>query len=428
MARTVHSVTKVLLAAVLLGVLVVAPVRARFDSSFGVRGTALGSLPEDPWQAGIYDMAQDGRGRLLVIGGISPRGGERLWERMLTARFGRDGTLDTSFGVGGFAPARLQAASGIAVQKDGKAVVVGFSNEGKSPDINRRYATAIARFDSNGDLDRSFHGGYVTRWIASVARDVAIQDNGRIVVAGIKVESFQSKGIVFALKPNGDVDRSFGRRGRVAIFAPDRILPSTDLTDIVIQPDGKLLVVGAIEGRILLARLFPDGGLDPGFGGGDGRVAVQFSPRECACSSAHAVRLQSDGRIVVLAHEFRGGRAVIVTRFLPDGQLDRSFGPRERGFVRHSNSYALGLAVQQNDKLVVAGETIGAQRNFMVLRYLPDGGLDRSFGSAGVHTSDLGASSFATSALAEPSGRVVVAGTRLRSAGERNIVLQRFEP
>jgi uncharacterized delta-60 repeat protein len=411
----------------------VAVAAPRSDPSFGANGI-FAPLPDHPWRAGVFDMARDAKGRFVVTGGSSPRGadGSRFSERILTARFLPNGNLDNSFGDGGFALSGWEAASGVEIQRDGKAVVAGYVNGGKSADINYRYEVVVARFNRDGTLDRSFSGGYVTRSLASAARDVAIQPNGRIVGVGVEVQSFREKGIVFGLKPNGRIDRSFGGHGRVAIFAPHVSYPMTDLSDILVQPDGKLLVVGMVEGRNLLVRLLPNGRPDPRFGGGDGRVAFQFGPADCQCSGAHAVRLQSNGRIIALAHEERRGRAVTVARFLPSGRLDRSFGPRGQGFVRHRGSFALGLAVQRNDKIVVAGERTGlGRRRFIVLRFMADGRPDRSFGSRGIYAPELGVSSFATSAVALPDGRVVVAGisfTGSPEAGSRGVVLQRFAP
>jgi|ERR1044072_2216239 uncharacterized delta-60 repeat protein len=133
----------------------------------------------------------------------------------------------------------------------------------------------------------------------SAARDVAVQSNGRIVMVGVETPCFQATGVVIGLKPNGRSDKSFGKRGRVNVFAPRSNSRSADLSDVFIQPDGKILVAGAIEERILVARMLPNGRPDPRFGGGDGRTAVRFSVEGClwCSSSTHTVRLQSDGRI-----------------------------------------------------------------------------------------------------------------------------------
>lgn len=376
-------------------------------------------------------MARDPRGRLVVAGEVSYREGESPgFGGAPVAAFRPDGALDRSFGAEGLAGAAASGASGVAVQPDGKAVVVGYSNWGSSPDLNHKYSATITRLHPDGSRDRDF--GSIELHSVSAARDVAIQRDGGIVVVGIEVAYSRSIGAVIRLKPNGKVDRSFGRRGRVSIFVPPQSGSAADVSDVIALPDGRLLVTGAIEGRILVARLLPDGSPDPSFGGGDGRVAAQFTPRQCACSAGHAVRLQSDGRIVILAHDDWRGRAVVVTRFHPDGRLDRSFGSAGRGFLRRPQSFALGLAVQHDDEIVVAGQDLRAEKpRFMALRYLPDGRPDRAFGPRGSYVPALGVSSFATSALVEPSGRVVVGGVRLDGdlgSRVRAIVLRRFAP
>jgi len=391
-------------------------------------------LPGHPRNAGIYDMARDSRGRLIVAGEVTP-GNDEEWDvaGIVLGAFRPNGTLDRSFGREGFSDAAGSGASGVAVLPDQRIVAVGFTNRGNSPALNWHYGTTITRFNSDGSPDESLSGnGHAEGLGGQAGRDVVVQANGRIVVAGIKTQYYQSVGLVAGLKPNGRLDPTFGKNGHIAVFAPRSRYHYSDLSDIVIQPDGKLLIAGRIEGRILLQRLLPNGRPDRVFGGGDGRVAVQFSPRGCECSAAHAVRVQSDGRIVVLAHEDRVRRAVIVTRFLADGRLDSSFGRSGRGFVRYPNSYALGLAIQQNDKIVVAGRSGRfATRQFMVLRYLGDGEPDSHFGVDGAWLQKLGDKSEATSILVQPDGRVVVAGHSVKAHATGNVksfLLQRFLP
>ncbi len=406
----------------------------RLDANFGGRGTAVLPLPDRPWRAGVYDIAQDPAGRLVLAGGIARRSGsgEQTGAQMLALRLRPSGALDPSFGKGGLATGGFYAeseASGVAVQPDGKIVAAGYTNWGNSADINSKYSAAAIRFNPDGSLDPSFKHEEIG---ASAARDLAIQPNGRIVVVAIDAPYFSFTGRVFAFKRSGERDLGFGRRGNVAIFAPRSRYRQTDLSDVVVQPDGKLVITGEIEGRILVTRLLANGTPDPSFGGGDGRSAVRFLDHE-SNSIGHAVRLQSDGRIVVLAHESRpGGRDIILTRFLPDGRLDRSFGLHHRGFMRRRDSYALGLAIGPDDSIVVAGRSGRAKDGrFTVLRYLPNGRADPSFGKNGALVEQFGTSSSATAALFDRSGRLVVAGNSTRHGSPtapKAVVLQRFLP
>ena len=428
------------MAALALALLPAPPAAAtepRFDPSFGARGTVTLPFQGPRWKVGAYDIAADARGGLIAAGTASPPDDERLLEPSVTlAKLLPNGKLDRSFGSAGILAAALemQGANGVAVQPDRKIVVVGFSNWGHSADINSKYAAIVVRLNPDGSRDRSFNGGRFESTFVSVARDVALQASGRIVVAGIEVPGFQSKGVVLGFKPNGKIDRTFGKRGRVAIFAPRLQYPSTDLTDVFVQPGGKLLLAGELEGRVLLARLLPNDTPDPAFGGGDGRTAVKFNPDPCRfCSAAaHAVRVQSDGRIVVLAHEDRRRRAIVVARFLPDGRLDRSFGSTGPGFARRPNGYGLGLAIQRDDKIVVAGRS-GKPKDarYIVLRYLPGGTPDPSFGANGALIRRFGLHSEASSALVQPDGRIVVAGHGARTSDKgrvKSFLLQRFFP
>jgi uncharacterized delta-60 repeat protein len=189
-----------------------------------------------------------------------------------------------------------------------------------------------------------------------------------------------------------------------------------------------------MDQRILVARLLANGDPDPSFGGGDGRVTTRFVHGDCFdCTEANAVRLQSDGRIVVLGFEEEDAShfTTVVARFLPDGRLDRSFGPSRRGFLRHANSFAIGLAIQHDDKIVVAGFSGKPEHGrYTVLRYRRDGRPDPSFGDGGKLVERFGDASEATSALVQPDGRVVVAGQSATYGAEApfSLVLQRFEP
>ena len=120
----------------------------------------------------------------------------------------------------------------------------------------------------------------------------------------------------------GDLDPTFSGDGKM-----------TDWTGrakaVAIQPDGKIVVAGStnMDSSFALARYNPDGSIDPAFGGGDGKVTTDIGYSN---ESANAVALQSDGKIVVLGTTWDGtgsqwGHFSLV-RYNPDGSLDDSFG------------------------------------------------------------------------------------------------------
>lgn len=204
------------------------------DTSFGGDGkiqTAFGSR---------YSLAEDiaiqADGRIILTGtaGFDDT-------RFALTRYNPDGTLDATFGGDGRVRTQfgttLASAHGIALQPDGKILVVG----------ERLDRFALARYNLNGSLDASFGGdGTLTTPFRSyaTASDVGIDANGRILVAGAICCGAEPPGIRFALArytPNGDLDASFGGDGRVK--TPFRFGYGF-ATALTIQPDGKILAAG----------------------------------------------------------------------------------------------------------------------------------------------------------------------------------------
>ena len=98
------------------------------------------------------------------------------------ARFDVDGTLDNSFGTGGLVTTNIggafsqQEALGVAIQPDGRIVVAGYTI---------RNEVAVACYQPDGQLDETFGtDGVVSGIVTGLANDVTIQPDGRIVIAG----------------------------------------------------------------------------------------------------------------------------------------------------------------------------------------------------------------------------------------------------
>src|SRR6266542_2229921 len=177
-------------------------------------------------------------------------------------------------------------------------------------------------------------------------------------------------------------------------------------------PDGAAIVAG--EARYMTAaRYLPDGTLDPAFGGGDGAVYLDLQGRH---DWAAAVAVDSAGRIVVAGHSepFEGNASdAVVVRLLPDGSLDPSFG--NQGIVvvdlgAKNQGVAHGLAVQADGAIVVAGSygRVGSGVNPWLGRLLGDGSRDRRFGRKGLVLSSVGGTWY--DVTVQPDGRIVTAG------------------
>jgi uncharacterized delta-60 repeat protein len=375
------------------------------DRSFGddgvsVTATHLGTRGE----AGLA-VAEDHRGRLIVAGASEG-------EAMLVRRFGRDGEPDRFYGHEGWVEASAgEAGRAVAILPGGGVLVAG----------QREGAFALVRLGRDGNRARSFgeDGHVVTSagFDAGGALALGIQPGGRIVAAGYGVDiQGRWRGLVFGYRPDGSLDTGFGTEGKVAFSAPGKA--EVVITGLVVMPTGKLLLGGVRDGRLLLARLRPDGRPDRGFGGGDGVVEVDADGgRGCPCSFSHALALAPGGR-PLMAGETTGPRshAGLLVRFLPDGRLDPSFG--NGGVVRIArgertvfNGLAVGPAGATAAGFSNSSRTGEAQ--VLIARVRPDGELDPDFGADGVLRLHFGRESVASAAITERDGKALVAGRAL---------------
>lgn len=390
------------------------------DPSFGANGTVI---LRDPYftETGVLDVVQDGSGRLIAAGGVA---GD-----FTVMRLRRDGTPDSSWNENGYVSTAVGLdgqASDIALQPDGRVVAVGSGSA-----LPRTGELAVARYTADGRLDPSFgRGGLVTARFGArraAGRAVAIQRGGRLIVVGTKGRGpAHSTGIVIRYRPNGTLDRSFGRNGLVR-FDP-RARGHTDIWDVVTLGSGKILVAGVYRGRFVLARLRFNGTFDRSFGGGDGRVLTEFDRRNrCACGYAAKLAVSRDGRILLLGDLRFGAPFFALARYTERGRLDRRFG--QRGLVVEDRerffTEAYGLAIQRDGRIVLAGTLPSGTERFAVFRYRPFGKRDRSFYRDGVLVRRLGTGSSADAVIMQRDGRVVVGG-RAEFGDDPEMVLMRF--
>jgi uncharacterized delta-60 repeat protein len=284
------------------------------DTTFGSDGFAVSkSLNSGPGILSVMALQADGK--ILVTGAG------------LVGRYTSTGQLDTSFGNGGSGIAALNAtiATGIAVQPDGKILVTtGTAAPSEllaSPGFPGPQAGAIARYTTNGSLDTTFGVSGQASCVASAA-GIAIQSNGKIVVAGtipsVLSTLLESDGITVAnnqtgfglvrYNANGSVDTSFnpgggqGTGGGV-ITGFGNSFPQASGFSLAIQSNGEIVVAGQAgngnngysSSSFVLARYTTSGHLDTNFGS-DGIVMTPIGQGHISFVSA--LVLQSDGKIV----------------------------------------------------------------------------------------------------------------------------------
>lgn len=346
------------------------------------------------------------------------------------------GDLDTSFGTGGTRISSMYNSydrlTDLALQKDGKMIAAGYSI------ATNRYDFVVARYSSDGNLDRTFSGDGRTATDfggSDFGHDVAIQANGRIVVAGESFADPATKISDFAIarySSTGTLDTSFSSDGK---WKMDFLGGINALTGLVIQPDGKILAAGYAETSsgsgvfdFALVRLNSNGSFDKTFDQ-DGMLTTDFSN---STDKAYGISLQRDGKIVVAGHSLNlstGKYDFAVARYNSNGSLDNSFsgdGKLTTDFVR-GDDFPSALTIQPDQKILVAGTTRDANQNHKVAvaRYLVDGRLDRTFSGDGKQiTPFTGKSAGLSSIEVLSNGKIVAAGYTFATSSD--VVLVRY--
>jgi uncharacterized delta-60 repeat protein len=184
---------------------------------------------------------------------------------VMTVRYNTDGSLDKGFGEGGAAlsacpPGGRDWGRSIAIQRDGKIIVAGNSLLRENTNI------LLLRYNANGKPDTSFGMGGAASYQSMVKKGnwgqaVALLADGKILIVGNSLSGPKKEAYIARCNNDGTLDRSFGKEGFVPASGP----PDSNNWGFAIttQPDGKIIVVGyAQSGKnrdILVARYNNDG-------------------------------------------------------------------------------------------------------------------------------------------------------------------------
>jgi uncharacterized delta-60 repeat protein len=327
------------------------------------------------------------------------------------ARLNADFTPDTTFGAGGttfvdFDGNRDDDTYAVAVQADRKIVVGGggYNDTG--------YVGAVVRLNEDGTLDDTFDGNG-KKAVNSIFKftDVAIQDDGKIVMAGEDQDVGDGDFGVVRLNPNGSPDGSFDGDGLLFTGFGDGV----QAVAIGIDPDGRIVVAGSHFGGtgVHVARYLPANGmLDASFDG-DGRMTDTFS------SVPDDMAVQQDGRIVVF------GKVIAGAPF-----SGPSFGVNGVAFADfNAVEVATGLTVRGDGTIAVGGYTTGPSgTEFAVAQFTPDGQPDLAFSGDGRATVRVGsATENVAHAVTFFRGDRIVLGGYATILGSRQFALAAFE-
>jgi len=270
-------------------------------------------------------------------------------------------------------------------------------------------------------LDQSFAGGRVVMDLGrgdDVAYALAVLDDGRVVVAGRARGPVDDDVVLARLATDGTADTAFGDRGTVLVD----LGASDGARALALAGDGSLLVAGRSatgSSDFALLRVSATGVPDRTLAG-RGSVRTDLGGDD----QARALAAQPDGRLLVAGSSTSDGRTVAaLVRYLPGGALDPSFGDGGKVITTfpQRDARALAVALAPDGRIVVAGAT---GQDAFVAHHLSDGALDASFGDGGrvlLRIADLTA---VDAVRIEPDGEVLFAGSST-SDGTTSIVVAR---
>jgi uncharacterized delta-60 repeat protein len=335
--------------------------------------------------------------------------------------FSGDGIAKTGFGPGGRG---FGFGSALAVQPNDRIVIAGAT--GQSADFG------LARFRTNGKLDRSFGDGGTVRIDfggIETAHDVAVQDDGRIVVVGeVPVGDRTVIGIA-RLRPSGDLDPSFGTGGKEILDPFEPCADTWRQLTLALEPSGDILVGGTesacedVNNPGFVAQLEPNGDLNPSFAdGGVKRMRLALGPG--VSTYVNQVIVDPRGRIAAAVTTFdpsdeRSARAVVV-RLRSNGDYDPSFSSDGRKVLLSRDSALLSIAAAPHGRLVGAGR---AGHAMLVTRVRGSGPFDRSFAGDGVKTTRLNMDAVvADRVMPQRNGKLLIAAQFEKGTNGGNVV------
>jgi uncharacterized delta-60 repeat protein len=334
-------------------------------------------------------------------------------------RFMPNGTLDKSFSGDGSAPLpfdnSIASAESVTVDSHDRIVVAGGSPNPADP--HNGEAFAVGRLTANGSPDPSFSGdGQVLTQFGGSAPDfasaVAVDAHGRIVAAGNSAK--RGRGRFFAVArylPNGAADRSFSGDGQVETDFPN--VQDAFGRGVAFDSKGRIVVAGTGDGGFAIARYTPAGGLDPAFSS-DGMLTARLGSGAGGYGAGLAV--DDSDRIVIAGGVPHGdGSDFALARFRPNGAFDRSFtgdGSVLTSFGRRFND-ASGVAIDHSHRIVAVGTTYNNNppSAFAIARYTPSGHLDSAFSGDGRVTTSIAPLSAARAVAIDPNDNLDVFGT-----------------
>jgi uncharacterized delta-60 repeat protein/uncharacterized repeat protein (TIGR01451 family) len=272
---------------------------------------------------------------------------------------------------------------------------------GSFGNVGGQARTGVARLNYNGQLDT----GFVPPSFSGSVRALAVQDDGKLLVAGsIGIAGQIPARRLYRLNEDGSVDNSFQAAGLASGVRTVQALQ--------VEDDGRILVAGEVDGDGFVLRLNADGSLD-----------VDYEPPSLN-GPVYALDLLPDGRVVIGGDFTSGvGPRSRIARLNEDGSVDNGFAP-----LVNPNAAVRAVLVQDDGAVLIGGgfnQITGLGRNRLA-RLNAQGRVEQPL-SSGTFTRD-GQHVILTTIATQNDGRVLVGGWFDEIDGASRSHLARLHP
>jgi len=372
------KIPEVLVIAALSLVTIVSPAFSQsgsLDTSFGSGGIVAANVPGSG-RAIIRKIALQTDSKIVALLDDTDQANSF---KLVIGRFNPDGSVDTSFGTGGFVYSQWPTGGSpnprsIAVQDDGKIVACGMAQLGRNA-----LAARFERYNSDGSIDNSFGTTGVVAVNITGPNTMAIQQDGKIL-------AMNQDGKLMRLNSNGSLDSTFGSGG---IASPKLTLVPWP-NGLFVLPSGRIIATGRTtvgnSGQFTVARYNSNGSLDDGTKsdatpgdqfGSAGKAVISFPGY--TGGQGYETKLDSVGRLVSVGVAGTQNNAIGLARLSASGQVDLSFGGTGRVVFTDNGGtpQASALGIQNDGRIIVIGQYFqNGGHDAMLLRFNNSGSID----------------------------------------------------
>lgn len=356
-------------------------------------------------------------GKIIIVGTTNSSVVHNPYDIFL-ARYNSDGTVDTTFGVRGMDTIDLgstfESPEKIIMQPDDKILVGGYLSQ------NSHNQFFLARFKNNGEFDSTFNntGIVVTDFNSSSANcltDMALQPDGKIIQTGYSVIDFIPRFSIVRYNSNGSIDQNFGENGKVITSIGQK----SYARNIAIQKDGKIIVAGESmfdTYDYTMVRFNENGSLDTYFGvEGVIKTNMVESPK-ISQDYAKSLIIQPDGKIILAGESWIDGEMqdFSLIRYMNNGSIDESFGINGKTFAMgYGMNYPVSAIMEIDGKIIIAanenhGGPIESKYFAAFVCLNQTGNVDLNYGIMSFY---LGYEAWIYSIVMQPDGKIITVGS-----------------